>query len=53
MASMISAAKKSHAESIAKKLNKNKVGDSLYRGYVKDLQKLNYTTLVVLSPKIK
>lgn len=55
MPHMIRVAKKNNAETIAKKLvfGKTKSADQLYKGYVKDLQKLNYTTLVALVGKVK
>ena len=58
MPNMIRQAKKFHAQKIASKLiTPGKSQDAgvkqLYNGYVKDLQKLNYTTLVALSPRVK
>lgn len=52
---MIAIAKRDHSERIASKLvhGKTKLSEQLYKGYVKDLQKLNYTTLVALAPKVK
>ena len=56
MPNMIRQAKKYHAEKIASKLIRSfdaKTAPSMHRDYVKDLQKLNYTTLVALSPRVK
>jgi len=52
MPNMVRSAKKHHSEVIAAKLARVKSG-ALYNGYKKDLEKLNYTTLVVLSPRVK
>lgn len=53
MRSMIKAAKEDHAKRIANKLCRQTLSPVLHKGYVKDLKKLNYTTLVALSPKVK
>lgn len=52
MAHMIKVAKKADAQLIAGKLARTKQGP-LYNGYVKDLMKLNYTTLVALVGRVK
>ena len=52
----IKAAKKEYAEKIAARMvarSASRMGDAVYKGYVKDLQKLNYATLFVLSTKVK
>ena len=56
MPNMIRQAKKLHAQKIATKLmsmHPPKGATAIYNDYVKDLQKLNYTTLVALSPRVK
>lgn len=49
--SMIRQVKKEHAEKIAAKMERS--GGPLYKAYLKDLQKLNYATLVALSSRVK
>lgn len=51
MPSMIYRAKLTHAEKIAGLIAPR--GSKLVKDLAKDLMKLNYTTLVQLSPKVK
>lgn len=51
MPSMIAVAKKAHAEKIAEAIAP--AGSRRQKDLAKDLMKLNYSTLVELSPKVR